>query len=208
MPEELALYITEYGYLALFSLILLQELGVPNPVPSELILVFAGYLASVGTLNVALILTVVIIADCIGTSVLYFLSYSFGGYLLDHKPRWLPISKAKIEKLSEVVSRKGLLGIYIGRLTPYLRGYTSIAAGFLKIKPKVFLIAVLVSAVTWSSAYVFIGRIMGRYWEKFASQWGGFYGVILLFISLLIMIYVVRYLVRRRKRKLATRWIR
>ncbi|MCX6740828.1 MAG: hypothetical protein NTY61_00295 [Candidatus Parcubacteria bacterium] len=45
MPHSLAVFITHYGYLAIFFLVFLQEIGVPNPVPNELVLLFSGYLA-------------------------------------------------------------------------------------------------------------------------------------------------------------------
>ena len=51
MSSEVALYITRYGYLAIFCLVLLQELGVPNPVTNEFVLLFSGYLAFSGVLS-------------------------------------------------------------------------------------------------------------------------------------------------------------
>jgi membrane protein DedA with SNARE-associated domain len=49
MSSEVALYITKYGYLAIFLLVLLQELGLPNPVTNEFVLLFSGYLAFPGS---------------------------------------------------------------------------------------------------------------------------------------------------------------
>ncbi|MCL4403770.1 DedA family protein [Patescibacteria group bacterium] len=201
MPAELALYITKYGYLAIFSLIFLQEIGVPNPVPNELVLLFAGYLASVHVLSLTLVLLTVILADFIGTSILYAFFYLFGDYVMDHKPKWLPISKEKIMKLSNKISQREQWGIYVGRLIPYLRGYTSVAAGLLKIRPRVFLTAVIVSAITWSGSYALVGKFMGKYWQQFAGQLGGYESILFLVIVLLVVIYGVRYVARYRQKK-------
>jgi membrane protein DedA with SNARE-associated domain len=46
MPPELILYITKYGYIAIFVLIFLQEIGAPNPIPNEFVLLYSGYLKS------------------------------------------------------------------------------------------------------------------------------------------------------------------
>jgi len=48
MSLTLSAYILKYGYIAIFSLVFLQEIGVPNPVPNEVVLLFSGYLSSVG----------------------------------------------------------------------------------------------------------------------------------------------------------------
>lgn len=79
MPHSLAVFIAHYGYPAIFSLVFLQEIGVPNPVPNELVLLFSGYLAFLGALNFVLVFLTVVAADFIGTSILYLVFYFFGG---------------------------------------------------------------------------------------------------------------------------------
>ena len=58
MPPTFSAYIIKYGYLAIFSLVFLQEIGVPNPVPNELVLLFSGYLTSTGKLNFTAVLII------------------------------------------------------------------------------------------------------------------------------------------------------
>lgn len=188
MPQELVSYISQYGYFAIFALVFVQELGFPNPVPNELVLMFAGYLASINTLNFWLVLLTVVLADFIGTSILYFAFYLFDIWLFAHKPKWLPISREKVEKISKRILKRGRWGIYVGRLIPYLRSYASIAAGLLRIRPHVFLTVVFVSAVTWSGGYAIAGYLLGPYWEKVASSIGGMQTA---FIIVAIVISVV-----------------
>src|SRR3989344_4102021 len=106
MPEELSLYIIKYGYLAIFGLIFLQEIGIPNPVPNELILLFSGYLSSIGTLSLPLIFLTAVSADFIGTAVLYTIFYLFGKYFLERKPNWLPFPHEKIHRLGQKISNQ------------------------------------------------------------------------------------------------------
>jgi membrane protein DedA with SNARE-associated domain len=82
MPPELAYYIVEYGYLIIFGLVFFQELGVPNPIPNELVLLFAGYLASIGTLDFVWLIVTVVAADFIGTAILYSVFYYYGKRIL------------------------------------------------------------------------------------------------------------------------------
>lgn len=194
MSPELASFIGQYGYAAIFLLVFLQEIGVPNPVPNELVLLFSGYLASTGVLQFPLVFLSAVSADFIGTSILYFVFYFFGNYILDHKPRWLPISRSNIDKLSEKISRRGRWGIFLGRLIPYLRGYVSVAAGLLQIKPRVFLTSVIVSALVWSGGYVIGGKLMGPYWNRFTSAIGGINVALFLIIGILMLLIFIRYL--------------
>jgi membrane protein DedA with SNARE-associated domain len=200
MPPELASYLASYGYLALFSLIFIQELGVPNPVPNELILLFSGYLASIHTLSFPLVLLSAVAADFIGTSILYLVFYYFGPYILAHKPRWVPLSRERIESIGQTISKKGRWGIYVGRLIPYLRGYASVAAGFLRIPPAVFLTAVIISAMTWSGGYVIAGYFLGPYWQKVAGTMGSIETIILVAAIAVAIILVTRHFSRERQR--------
>jgi membrane protein DedA with SNARE-associated domain len=107
LPDALISYIVEYGYLTIFSLVFLQEIGIPNPVPNELILLFSGYLSSIGQLSFEWVIITVIIADFVGTTSLYFAFYHFGKSIKAKKPRWFPLEK--VEKLGKHLSDMGLL---------------------------------------------------------------------------------------------------
>jgi len=201
MPPELALYITKYGYLAIFSLVFLQEIGIPNPVPNELVILFSGYLASIHTLSFPLVFLMVVAGDFIGTSLLFFVFYYFGDFFLAHKPRWLPLSREKIDKLGDRISRNGGWGIFIGRLLPYVRGYASVAAGLLHIRPRVFLTSVILSAMVWSGGYALAGRLFGNYFESIIAHLGNVRILMLSVLGLLFIFLAWRYFHKRKKHR-------
>jgi len=188
MSSEVALYITKYGYMAIFLLVLLQELGVPNPVTNEFVLLFSGYLAFTGVLSLRLVFLTAVAADCIGTTILYAVFYCFGKAIMNRRPRWFPISPAHIERLSRTISERRQWGIYLGRMLPFLRGYASVAAGLLSIRPGVFVPAVVVSAVTWSGGYVIAGRLLGPYWELAAAKLSGIEMVLAVVAAIVIVL--------------------
>lgn len=166
MSPELTLFIQNYGYVAIFALIFLQEIGIPNPVPNELVLIYAGFLCGSSVLNLPIVILSAVTADFIGTNILYFTFLNFGAYIIKNKPSWLPISDKAIQNASSRVSNGGMWAIFLGRLTPFIRGYTSVVAGFLHIKPKKFLPVALISALIWSAACVLIGRLSGQFWPQ------------------------------------------
>src|ERR1017187_1403724 len=197
MPSNLILFIATYGYLAIFILVILQELGFPNPVPNEFILMFSGYLAFTAALNIFLVIITAISADIIGSQILYSVFFFAGNYLMNKKPKWLP--EKRIKSLENKISNGGNLAIFIGRLTPLLRGYTAVLVGLLQIKPKVFIPMVVFSAIVYNGMYIMFGFIMGPYWETIANKMGGVRFVILIVILIVIFTLVIRRIVNKEK---------
>src|SRR5262245_34925794 len=168
MSQTLSAYILKYGYVAIFSMVFLQEIGVPNPVPNEVVLLFSGYLSSVGQLDCMTVLITVIVADTLGSSLLYMTFYYFGQRVLQKWPHVIPTSK--LTSLTARVAHKDRWSIYVGRHLPFLRGYTAVAAGLLKIPPSIFLPAILLSALTWSGGYVIAGKLLGHEYADVVSN--------------------------------------
>jgi membrane protein DedA with SNARE-associated domain len=191
MPEEVVFYITSYGYLAIFVLVFLQEIGMPNPFPNELLLILAGYLVFKGVLYLPFVLLTTVMADFAGTSILYFLFSKSGEYILEKKPRWIPISPKIIKNLSLKVNRYGLSGIFIFRLTPFTRGYASVISGLLQIKAKPFLTIAFGSALTWSVIYVSTGYLLGPYWSLFLQNIESFKNIMILTILVVLLAVVI-----------------
>lgn len=199
MPPEVIFEIEKYGYLAVFILIFLQETGVPNPIPNELVLFFCGYLTFTGALAFPLVILFAVLADFTGTNILYIVFYFFGHYILNHKPRWLPISQTAINKLERRISSGGKRMVYIGRITPFIRGYTSVACGLIQIRPKIFLPIALLSGITWSMAYVLLGRLVAPYWDTVSRNAGWYKGILLILLISVIVFFIIRVIVKRRK---------
>jgi membrane protein DedA with SNARE-associated domain len=170
MSPTLSAYIIKYGYIAIFSLVFLQEVGVPNPVPNELVLLFSGCLISVGELDFIIVWMTAASADIIASSLLYITFYYFGQRLLQKWPR--VISPSTLNYLTTRMSHQDRWGIYVGRLMPLIRGYTAVAAGLLKISPGIFLPAVLVSALAWSGGYIIAGKLLGHEYANVVAKLG------------------------------------
>ena len=191
MPDELIIYITKYGYLGIFLLVFLQEIGAPNPIPNELVLVLSGYMIFTGLLKFPFVIMAAVIADFTGTSILHTLFYFSGTYILQKKPRWLPLPLKAIDKLKKRISAKGLAGIYIGRLTPFIRGYTSVIAGLLQIKSGIFLPIALITALLWASFYILAGILLGPFWNHVISNIKYFKYVLLFVFFMTLIIFAI-----------------
>jgi membrane protein DedA with SNARE-associated domain len=190
MPEEVVNYIMEYGYIAIFIIVFLQELGVPNPIPIELFLLFSGYLSFKGILYLPFIIITAIAADFIGSNILYFIFYSSGKSLIQKKPRWIPVTEEMITRVSEKITNGGLWSLYFFRLISFTRGYISIVTGLLHIKPRIYLPIVIISASTWTMVYVILGYILGPSWNILIRNIVRFklimFGVLIMVVCILV----------------------
>ena len=199
MPEEVVYYITVYGYVAIFILVFLQEIGMPNPIPNEILLIFSGYLSYKGILSFPVALLTVVLADFIGTNILYFVFFKAGIHMIRKKPKWIPLSSGTIDRLTSKVSKGGKLNMFIFRLTPFTRGYTSVIAGLLRIKPKTFLPLALISAISWAIVYVLTGYFIGPYWDLFVKYLDSFKYIMLAILVLVLSLMLLVYFLRKKK---------
>jgi membrane protein DedA with SNARE-associated domain len=170
MPEGVVSFITRYGYLAIFVLILIQEIGVPNPIPVELLLFFTGYLSFKGLLLLPLVIIAGVTADFIGAIILYFLFLYSGTFLMRKKPKWVFISDKRIARFKEKISSGGNYSIFLFRLLSLTRGYTSIAVGLLGIRPGIYLPIVIISATSWTMIWATLGYLFGPSWNSIAKD--------------------------------------
>jgi membrane protein DedA with SNARE-associated domain len=200
MPEEIIQYVTHYGYLAIFILVFLQEVGIPNPFPNELLLMFSGYLSFKGLLFLPFVIVTAFLADFLGTNLLYFIFYTTGTIILKRKPKWFLLSESVIGRLTKKISNGGQFSILIFRLTPFTRGYASVITGLLQVKPKIFLPIAIISAIIWASVYVVIGNLIGPSWDVYAFHTGSLKYVLLVVVAMAICIILfVNYRNNRRK---------
>jgi membrane protein DedA with SNARE-associated domain len=166
MTEQLIPYIAQYGYLAILALVFLQEVGIPCPIPNEFVLLFSGYLSYTGLLKLSLVILSAVVGDLLASFILFELFYFFGKSVLNRKPKWLPISVEKMERIKLKLEIRGLFGMYVGRVTPFIKGYVSVLCGLLRMPQKKYGLVLVVTSVFWSMAYVGVGFLTGPYFKE------------------------------------------
>lgn len=197
MPQVLIDIIVKYGYLAIFCLVFFQEMGF-SLFPNEILLIYFGYLAHEGILYFPLVFGLAITADISGTTLLFTLFYYFNPFILRHKPKWLKLPYRRIVLLKRRMEAGAHWRILIGRLTPFVRPFTSVVAGSLRINPKKYGLMILLAAVLWTGGFVVAGWFMAPFWDSFATQINHtekrIYGI---FFLILLLVIISRYLYKK-----------
>lgn len=206
IPPYFITNVLHYGYLLIFLLVFLQEVGVPNPIPNELVLIFSGYLGYSGKLNIMLTIASAYAGDLLGSGILFTLFFLFGKTIMERKPRWIPISKSKLDKLSRKIQRKGFAGVFLGRMTPFIRGYVAVLLGLMNYPVRRYLVVLNATALLWAAGYVTVGFFIGPYWKIVSAYIVGF-RMGMGFIPVIVLVFAAfRLLMQRwriRKRKFA-----
>ncbi len=200
LAQALEHFLADYGYIAIFILMLVEEAGVPLPLPNEVALMYVGYLASKGELNANLAGLVATLGASVGSTILYTLAKRGGRSLIHRWGRFIHVSDQRLADAERWIARYGVFSVPIARLTPGLRIATTIVAGILRVPFRVVVLAVLGVSFVWSFFWIHLGRALGDNWEAGAQAFERVARIGLVFA---VIIAVTVLLVRRHRRRRA-----
>ena len=135
------------GYLGIFLAMLVE--CIFTPIPSELIMPFAGYVASTGELSFLLVILVGSLGAVIGSSVAYMLALWLGRPLVDRFGIFFGLDEEKMASAERWFKRWGVWGILIGHSLPGIRSVISFPAGLSKMDRKKFVTFTFAGAMVW-----------------------------------------------------------
>jgi membrane protein DedA with SNARE-associated domain len=157
-----------FGYPGIFALMLLETSSVP--IPSEVILPFAGYLSFMGQLDFWMIVAVATFAGIFGSLIDYYIGYKGVQSLIKHKILGKVIlSGAQLEVAEKWFDKNGGLMVFTSRLIPGFRTTFSFPAGAAKMPLKKFLIFTTAGCLLWNIILVYLGVYLGQNWTLVAG---------------------------------------
>jgi membrane protein DedA with SNARE-associated domain len=154
-------FLQEHGDAATFLLYLLEEAGIPLPLPGDLVLVWTGFRIAQGESNFFVVLLLVELAILIGASTLFWLSANGGRPLLVRYGRFLHIDESKLRRAEQLVGRNPTLAIFLGRVVPGFRIVTPLAAGVFRVRYPLFVPALLVGGLVDNLIWIGVGFYFG-----------------------------------------------
>jgi membrane protein DedA with SNARE-associated domain len=144
----------------LFFLVLIEEAGIPIPVPGDALVMIAGLSAERAPLYTVQVLAVASAAVFLGSSMLYFVVRRGGRALLKKYGGLLRLNEQRLARMEVWFARRGRAAIIFGRLIPGLRLPTTILAGLSGIPYRVYAPTAAVAAVVWSAVFYFLGVVV------------------------------------------------
>jgi membrane protein DedA with SNARE-associated domain len=136
------------------------------PLPSEVILPLAGYLAQQGDMNVVLVVLTSTLGSYLGALVLYWLGATLG---LERSIRGLSglplVERSDFERAVKWFSRHGRSSIFFGRLIPGVRSLISLPAGATRMPLPTFSLFTIAGTLVWSTVLIALGAALGTQYE-------------------------------------------
>jgi membrane protein DedA with SNARE-associated domain len=163
MEQHVLAWIAQYGYLAIFSLLVLGIVGLP--VPDETLLTFTGYLVFRGHLSLPLAFFSAFAGSACGITLSYTLGRIFGIILIHRYGRYLRITEEHVEKAHAWFRRAGHWSLTIGYFIPGVRHFTAYAAGMSELEYPTFALFAYAGAAIWAGTFIGLGYLLGERWK-------------------------------------------
>src|SRR5512144_885272 len=195
----LVITIGALGYPGIFLLMAMESSIIP--IPSELVMPPAGYLAQQGQMNMSLAILCGTVGSLVGAYANYFAAHYLGRPLLLKYGRYVWITEEKFAKVETFFLRHGEISTFIGRLLPVVRHLISIPAGLAGMNHLKFSLYTLLGAGLWVTVLSYIGYFIGANRElimRYSHQ--ALIGAVVLSVGI-IAVYIWNH---RRKKQLHT----
>jgi membrane protein DedA with SNARE-associated domain len=193
-------FIANYGYLAIFLLMLAESACIP--VPSELIMLFGGALAAGAVAGTHLNLEAVIAAGVAGNLAGSYLAYAvgrYGGQAALHKwGRRLYLREHDLDKATAWFTKYGPAAVGFGRCLPVIRTFISLPAGIAGMNATRFGLYTVIGCIPWTAALGWAGYAVGAKWDQVASDFHGPTYLIAGIVVVALGIAVVTFVRKRR----------
>lgn len=164
MLEQLSIWLVDtigtMGYAGLVLLMAMESSVLP--VPSELVMPPAGYLAYQGQMNIWIALACGIAGSMIGAYANYWVAARLGRWVFVRYGRFVLLSERSLERTERFFASHGEIATFVGRLFPVIRHLISIPAGLARMRLDKFFLYTGAGAGIWCAVLLGIGWLIGR----------------------------------------------
>ena len=203
MEDYILNILSRFSYLGIFFLIFIEN--VFPPIPSELILVFGGFISKSLNLNFLLLVVFATLGSSTGAIILYYAGKKIPLEKMENflEKKWvkrLGFKPGDIKKSLKYFEKYSTFAVFFGRCIPVVRSLISIPAGMQNMSLRKFLIYTTIGSGIWNTLLIYIGRVTQDKWKE---------GLLILerysnrILGLIVLVFVIKFLVKRflKKRK-------
>lgn len=187
--------IGDYGYYAVLVLMILESACIP--IPSEVTMVFGGFLVSRGRLDFFWVGMLGTLANVLGSWLAYWVGLVGGRPLIERWGRYIFLRPHELDRAEVWFEKHGEAAVFVSRLLPVVRTFISLPAGVAKMPFVKFTVYTFLGCLPWTFALTWAGFLLGENWETFLK-----YGEpVSIAIGVVLLGLLVWWLVRRARAK-------
>ena len=173
--------IESLGYLGVALLVIAENLF--PPIPSEIVLPFAGFVARRGDGSVIVMVVASTIGSVVGALVLYAIAAAIGPERIHtfvvRFGKWFGVKESDMVRAEEWFDRRSNVAVLVGRCVPLIRSLVSIPAGFRRMKFVPFITLTAIGSAVWNIALIGAGAALGDQWDRVGDYVGIFQWVVI-----------------------------
>ena len=188
-------FIASWGYVAVAVLMAAENACIP--IPSELILGFAGYLIFAGHMSFEGALLAGMVGGLLGSFFAYEVGARGGRPFVDKYGKYFLIKQSHVNVAQEWFDRYGLKAVFFSRMLPVVRTFISLPAGFARVDSKRFFLYTIAGSLPWTAAILYAGMVLGESWTDL-MEYG--HEASMIFVVVAVIVIAVLYLRWRRKK--------
>ena len=184
--------ISKAGYLGVVLLMAIESACIP--LPSEIIMPFAGYLVFAGKFKLLWVATAGALGCNVGSVIAYEVGYYGGRPLVERYGSYILLSRHDLELADRFFQRFGSAAVFIGRLLPVIRTFIALPAGIARMRRLPFHIYTFVGSWLWCFALAWAGMKLGEQWNKDPrlAHWLHRLDAVIILVILLGLVWFIR----------------
>ena len=195
--------ITALGAVGVGLMVLLEN--VFPPIPSEVVLPLAGYLASRGRMDLTLVVVAATVGSVLGALLLYEAGARVGRRRLRRFVDWMPLLEGEdLDKAESWFARHGQASVLVGRCIPVVRSLISVPAGVEEMPRWRFVVLTTIGSGLWNAVFVGTGYALGEQFED-VERYSGWLNTAVYVAILVLLALGLRRALRRRRAERAKR---
>ena len=204
MQEFILTIMEQFGYLGVFLLIAVENIF--PPIPSEVILLFGGFMTTYTNLSIPLMVIAATLGSLLGAIVLYYI-----GKILNKERlkkivsgkigKVLRIKYEDIDKADEWFDTKGNKTVFFCRFIPIVRSLISIPAGMSEMPMGKFLLYTITGSAIWNTVLIVVGSIVGENWTNILGILDNYSHIVLILLIIAFVVFVFWFYRSKMKKK-------
>src|SRR5271170_402612 len=156
--------ISTAGYAGVVLLMAIESACIP--LPSEIIMPFAGYLASIGRFSLFGAATMGALGCNVGSTVAYYVAAKGGRPAFERWGAYVLVRPAELRHAEEFFTRYGAITVFVGRMLPVIRTFIAFPAGLARMPMMKFQIYTFLGSWPWCFGLAYIGFVLGQRWDS------------------------------------------
>lgn len=187
--EFITQLISSWGYAGIYITMTLESTLIP--IPSEIVIPFAGFLAYMGEMNIWLIVLVSSFANLTGSIIAYEIGKYLGRGFIERYGKYVLLNMKHVELVERWFDRYGSLTVLFSRMLPVVRTVNALPAGIGKMNFPKFCIYTFIGSIPWNLALVLVGYLLKENWSLL-EKYSLYIDILAVFVAVAVIFYVAR----------------